>query len=197
MIGHDARKNSAEFAADAARVVAAHGGRALMLPSALADPARRLRSAPPRSRRGRWCAPRVTTRRWTTATRCIWPMVRKWWHRSTQQSPRHIEAARQRRRRGGAERPGHPDGSTPRSRTRTSITWSPFPTSMPHESNGPPRHDRLLRAARCRCGTHRRRVRPHRIRPGGRRRRATRPGRDLPHRCVTESRERGRAGAHS
>ena len=32
VIGHDARKNSAEFAADTARVVAAHGGRALMLP---------------------------------------------------------------------------------------------------------------------------------------------------------------------
>jgi phosphomannomutase len=32
VIGHDARKNSAEFAADAARVVAAHGGRALLLP---------------------------------------------------------------------------------------------------------------------------------------------------------------------
>ncbi len=32
VIGHDARKNSAEFAADTARVVAAHGGRALLLP---------------------------------------------------------------------------------------------------------------------------------------------------------------------
>lgn len=32
VVGHDARRNSAQFAADTARVVAAHGGRALVLP---------------------------------------------------------------------------------------------------------------------------------------------------------------------